>query len=58
MCIVIQSARRPVYLESRINAFLEGFTESLQTMDIDKFESAKTALIADLLEPFKNQGDE
>lgn len=58
LVVVIQSARSPVYLELRINAFLKEFDHTLESMDVEKFESAKNGLITTLSEDYKNQTSE
>lgn len=47
-----------MYLELRINAFLKEFDHTLESMDVEKFESAKNGLITTLSEDYKNQTSE
>jgi secreted Zn-dependent insulinase-like peptidase len=58
LAVIIQSARSPVHLELRINAFLSDFARILEAMELEKFESAKNGLITNLLEDYQNQTSE
>jgi len=55
---IIQSEKEPEYLETRIEAFLEGFRETLAKMGDSDFESHKRALIVKRLEKVKNLDQE
>lgn len=52
--ILIQSEREPEYLESRIDAFLLKFKETLSAMTPEEFEGNKRSLINKRLEKLKN----
>src|SRR5205085_9922847 len=55
---IIQSERTANFLESRINAFLSRFAETLDTMSNEVFESHKRSIINKKLEKLKNLGSE
>nr|XP_036584366.1 zinc protease [Colletotrichum truncatum]KAF6793884.1 zinc protease [Colletotrichum truncatum] len=55
---IIQSERTPEYLESRIEAFLNLFSNNLDSMSESDFESHKRSLIVKRLEKLKNLGEE
>ena len=52
--IIIQSERSPIYLESRIDAFLNSLETLLVDMTPEEFDKHKKALIVELLETPKN----
>ncbi len=52
--IIIQSEKTPEYLESRIDAFLESYEESIREMSESVFEGHKRSLITKRLEKLKN----
>lgn len=56
--IIVQSERSPEYLESRINAFLDGFASVLRAMSEEDFESHKRSIINRQLEKLKNLAQE
>lgn len=56
--IVIQSERRPPYLESRVESFLDLFRETLVSMSESEFERQRDAYAFKRLERLKNQGEE
>lgn len=56
--IYIQSERDPVYLETRIEAFLDGMVKTLHDMNEEEFEKHKMSLIAKKEEKPKNLGEE
>ena len=56
--ILIQSERDPIYLETRIEAFLEFLKEHIEEMSDDDFAKHKAALIAKREETPKNLGEE
>lgn len=51
--VIIQSERTPEYLETRIDAFLEGFVGAIEQMSDGDFESYKRAAINKRLENLK-----
>ncbi|KAL2752667.1 hypothetical protein ACRALDRAFT_1083325 [Sodiomyces alcalophilus JCM 7366] len=55
---IIQSERRPEYLESRIEAFLNLFASTLENMSEEDFEGHKRSLIVKRLEKLKNLDQE
>ncbi|ROT35881.1 LuxS/MPP-like metallohydrolase [Sodiomyces alkalinus F11] len=55
---IIQSERRPEYLESRIEAFLNLFATTLENMSDAEFEGHKRSLIVKRLEKLKNLDQE
>ncbi|KAJ1975820.1 metalloprotease [Dimargaris verticillata] len=55
---VVQSERNPMYLESRIYAFLDKMLEILEKMPEDQFEKHKRAVIAQKREKPKALGQE
>ncbi|KDQ10557.1 hypothetical protein BOTBODRAFT_36079 [Botryobasidium botryosum FD-172 SS1] len=56
--IVVQSERDPVYLESRVDAFLDALKVILEEMDEVEFEKQKQSLIDKKMEKIKNIGEE
>jgi insulysin len=52
--IIIQSERTPDYLESRIDAFLGSYEQTIQDMSESAFEGHKRSLITKRLEKLKN----
>src|SRR5947199_1078947 len=56
--VIIQSERTANYLESRIDAFLSRFAETLDTMSNEVFEAHKRSIINKKLEKLKNLGSE
>ncbi|KIJ69177.1 hypothetical protein HYDPIDRAFT_105764 [Hydnomerulius pinastri MD-312] len=58
MRIVVQSTRRPVYLEERVEAFLDGMGAKIQEMEIGEFNDFKSGLQQQWREPAKNLGEE
>ena len=52
--VIIQSERSPEYLESRINAFLALFAQSLRNMSENDFEAHKKSLVNKRLEKMKS----
>jgi insulysin len=56
--VIIQSERNAEYLESRIDAFLAGFAETLKDMTEEEFEGHKRSIINKRLEKLKNLGSE
>jgi insulysin len=52
--IIIQSEKTPEYLESRIDAFLESYEETIREMSDSVFEGHKRSLIIKRLEKLKN----
>jgi insulysin len=56
--IMIQSERGCEYLESRVDAFLVTFEQTLQKMTEEGFESHKSAVIRGLREKLVNLGQE
>ncbi|PGH05696.1 hypothetical protein AJ79_06712 [Helicocarpus griseus UAMH5409] len=56
--VIIQSDRSNEYLESRIDAFLTRFAETLDTMTEEEFEGHKRSLINKRLEKLKNLNSE
>jgi len=55
---IIQSEKTPEYLESRIDAFLSGFSSTLTEMTDSEFEGHKRSLITKRLEKLKNLDQE
>jgi len=55
---IIQSEKTPEYLETRIDAFLTGYTEKMLAMSEADFESHKRSLITKRLEKLKNLDQE
>jgi insulysin len=51
---LIQSERLPQYLESRVDAFIELFSEQLQEMNDEEFEAHKRSLIVRRLKKLEN----
>ncbi|PGH21335.1 hypothetical protein AJ80_03386 [Polytolypa hystricis UAMH7299] len=56
--VIIQSERSPTYLESRIDAFLARFAETLENMTEEEFEGHKRSVVNRSLEKMKNLGSE
>ncbi|ORX37612.1 Metalloenzyme, LuxS/M16 peptidase-like protein [Kockovaella imperatae] len=56
--ILVQSERDPVYVETRIEAFLEWLKGHIEEMSEEEFEKQKAALIAKREEKPKNLGEE
>jgi len=56
--ILVQSERDPVYLESRVEAFLDTLKVTLEEMDESEFEKQKQSLIDKKREKIKNIGEE
>ena len=52
--IIIQSEKPPEYLESRIDAFLESYEQTIRDMSESVFEDHKRSLITKRLEKLKN----
>jgi insulysin len=55
---IIQSEKEPRYLESRIDAFLEGYVKVLEDLTAVEFEGHKRSLTTKLLEKMKNLNQE
>jgi insulysin len=56
--IVIQSEKGPAYLESRVDAFLDGMKTVLEEMKDEEFEEQKNGLNKKLTEKAKTVGEE
>ncbi|QRV87985.1 insulysin [Ceratobasidium sp. AG-Ba] len=56
--VVVQSERRPRYLEERIDNFLDLFREVLSTMPDSEFERQRESYAQKRLEKLKNLGEE
>jgi insulysin len=56
--IVVQSERGPAYLESRVDAFLEGMKTVIEEMKDDEFEEQKNGLEKKLTEKVKTVAEE
>ncbi|KAG9128505.1 Insulinase (Peptidase M16) [Ceratobasidium sp. 392] len=56
--IVVQSERKPRYLESRVDSFLDLFREALSTMPDSEFERQRDSYALKRLEKLKNLGEE
>ena len=56
--VIIQSEKPTEYLEKRINAFLTMFSDKLESMPQEEFESHKKSLINKRLEKLKNLAQE
>ncbi|KAL2004579.1 hypothetical protein VTN00DRAFT_3315 [Thermoascus crustaceus] len=56
--VIIQSERTAEYLESRIDAFLSRFGNTLESMTEEEFEGHKRSVINKRLEKLKNLGSE
>ena len=54
----MQSRKDPVFLEERIEAFLESFLEELKAMSDDDFNARRRGLIVKKLERAKNLAEE
>jgi insulysin len=56
--IYIQSERTPGYLETRIDAFLQSYENTMQDMPDAEFVNHKRSIIAKVLEKLKNLSQE
>jgi insulysin len=56
--IVVQSERGPAFLESRVDAFLDGMKTVIEEMKDDEFEAQKNGLHRKLTEKVKTVGEE
>lgn len=56
--VLVQSERDPVYVETRIEAFLDGLKEIIEEMSEEEFEKHKQSLISKKEEKPKNLGEE
>ncbi|KAJ3571053.1 hypothetical protein NP233_g3999 [Leucocoprinus birnbaumii] len=56
--IVVQSEKKPGYLEQRVEAFLEGMKSKMEEMTEDELEEHKTSLKKKWLEVVKNLAEE
>jgi insulysin len=56
--VIIQSERTAEYLETRIDAFLQSFGRTLETMSSEEFEGHRRSIINKRLEKLKNLGSE
>lgn len=57
--VVVQSEKNPVYLENRVDVFLdEHLKKLLEDMTNEEFEQKRQGLIDKKLEKFKNLGEE
>ncbi len=56
--VLIQSERDPIYLETRIEAFLDSLKEYIDEMSEEEFEKNKQSIIAKKEEKPKNLGEE
>ncbi|KDN37075.1 hypothetical protein RSAG8_10428, partial [Rhizoctonia solani AG-8 WAC10335] len=56
--ITVQSERKPVYLERRVESFLDLFRETLATMPEAEFERQRDAFALKRVERLKNMGEE
>lgn len=56
--VIIQSERTAAYLESRIDAFLTRFANTLESITEEEFEGHKRSVINKRLEKLKNLGSE
>lgn len=57
--LVIQSEKNPVFLENRVDNFLDTTVKPLlEEMPIEEFEQKRKSLVQKKLEKFKNLGDE
>lgn len=55
---MVQSERGPAYLESRVDAFLEGMKTVIEEMKDDEFEEQKNGLEKKLTEKVKTVAEE
>lgn len=55
---MVQSERGPAYLESRVDAFLDGMKTVIEDMKDDEFEEQKNGLEKKLTEKVKTVGEE
>lgn len=53
-CMLIQSERSPIYLENRIDAFLESYIDDLNDMGQEDFETRRAGLTNELREKLEN----
>jgi insulysin len=58
MIFRVQSEKSTVYVESRIDAFLEGLKEELQAIDQNDFEKQRNGLVTKLTQKYINLGQE
>lgn len=56
--ITVQSERRPVYLESRVDAFLDHLRGTIEAMSAEDFEKQRQSLIDKKLTKLKNLNEE
>ncbi|WWD20389.1 hypothetical protein CI109_104865 [Kwoniella shandongensis] len=56
--VLVQSEKSPVFVETRIEAFLEDLKETIESMSEEDFEKHKVGLIAKKEEKPKNLGEE
>ena len=56
--VLVQSERDPIYVETRIESFLDGMKEYLEEMSEEEYEKNKQSLIAKKEEKPKNLGEE
>lgn len=54
----IQSVKDPAFVEERVDSFLQTYRDNLATMDLEFFNSHKSALVDLLLERPKNLAEE
>lgn len=55
---LVQSERDPAYLESRVDAFIEGFGQTLKDMSEGDFDNHKRSLVVRLLKKLENLNSE
>uniref|UniRef100_A0A6U3RP04 Peptidase M16 N-terminal domain-containing protein n=1 Tax=Ditylum brightwellii TaxID=49249 RepID=A0A6U3RP04_9STRA len=58
LCLIQSDAYDPIYMDERIEAFLEGFRNRLVDMGKEEFQDNVEAVVASLLEKNKNIGEE
>ena len=58
ICINVQSLRDPVFIETRVEVFLENFCRTLENFPDKDFDLQKEGLVVKKLERLKNLGDE
>lgn len=59
LCVIVQSGvHGPVYLDGRVDAFLESFVERLSAMESAEFEKNRESLLANKLMKDRNLGEE
>lgn len=56
--ITVQSERHPIYLETRVDAFLEQLRSIIESMSSDDFEKQRQSLIDKKLTKLKNLNEE